>query len=125
MALPAQVARRGKDRWELVALYFLVDFEQEEVKGEFVSAYKLEKSGPREVNLRKGDRLRVVDILRPDNGKETLVASEDADEMLTVTRPSELHVGTQEATAGKYLVGFLVTDLAGHTMAQYREVDVQ
>jgi hypothetical protein len=76
------------------------------------------------MKLNPGDLLRPVYPVYDKTGKRQLVASEDPDDLITVTKPSDLQVALEDADAGDYRVGFLIVDLAGHRTARFQNVTV-
>jgi hypothetical protein len=118
--VPVEVARRGSSRWRDVLLYFHVDFDEDEIEGTFVYAFLDTDDGPREFELKPGDRLRPVYIRVTEDG-EDLVVSEDPDDVITLAEGAEdLEVQMSRVEEGDYRVGFEVWDysenLEEHTL---------
>jgi hypothetical protein len=68
--VPAQVRFKGTNQWFDVSLYFYLDFNDEEVAGEFIYAFESTKSGPREIQLESGDEVRPVYLSYDARGNE-------------------------------------------------------
>ena len=124
--VPVQVARKGSGRWYDVWMYFLVDFEADEVQGEFVYGFLDTADGPREFALRAGDRLRPVYLRIDEEGEEDHVVSQDpADEIVLARGAEDLEVGMERVAPGDYQVGFVVWDYAGNVAEKLSDVSVR
>lgn len=124
--VPVQAARKGSSRWYDVWLYFLVDFEADEVKGDFVYGFLDTADGPREFELRAGDRVRPVYLHIDEQGEEDHVVSEDpADEIVLARGAEDLEVGMERVAPGEYQVGFVVWDYAGNVTEKLSDVTVR
>jgi hypothetical protein len=123
--VPAQIMPEGEDEWTQVNLYFYIDFNADDLTGEFVYAFTDTKHGPREVDIDTGDKIRPVYVKIDANEKETLVASEDKDLIITVDDVESLAVKQDKIPKGKYVVGFTVTDYAGNNDATFTDVDIK
>ena len=123
--VPAQVHVKGTDEWIDVTLYFIVDFNGEEVTGEFVYAYEDTDWGPREIELDTGDEVRPVYVSIDAQGDENLIASDDVDDILKISNDSDLVVGRQDVGKGKYLIGFAVSDYAGNYNEAFVDVTIE
>ncbi|MCC7494690.1 MAG: hypothetical protein IT204_20190 [Fimbriimonadaceae bacterium] len=124
-AVPVELKRRNKDTWVELTLFFYLDFSGDELVGELVYVYRDSERGEVEVELRAGDTLRPLYLAIDDEGNEELIASDDADDWLTIDDPDNLTVGYDALPGGKYLAGFLVTDLAGNTAEDLVEVELE
>ncbi|MEW6130611.1 MAG: clostripain-related cysteine peptidase [Acidobacteriota bacterium] len=123
--VPAQVRLRGTRQWRDVTLYFYLDFNEQEVVGEFVYAFAFNGKQAREIELEVGDAIRPVYVSIDRNGDAQLVASNDANDIFNITQDTDLTVGSLDVAAGKYLIGFTVTDLAGNIGEQFTEVTIE
>ncbi|MBS1794978.1 MAG: hypothetical protein JSS81_14045 [Acidobacteria bacterium] len=123
--VPAQIRYRGTKQWHDVTLYFYLDFNQEEVVGEFVYAFEYKGSRGREVDVEAGDALRPVYVAVDAKGEIELIASDDADDILNVTEDDDITVGRMDVAPGKYLIGFTVTDYAGNSNDEFKEVTIE
>lgn len=123
--VPAQVRSRGTNRWRDVTLYFYLDFNDAEVVGEFIYAFEYKNNRAREVEIETGDMIRPVYLAIDKDGNESLIASDDADDFLNITEDDEITVGRMDVSAGKYLIGFTVTDFSGNDDAAFTEVTIE
>lgn len=124
--VPVEVGRKGSKAWRDAWLYFLVDFEADDVKGEFVYAFLDGDDGPRELRLRAGDRVRPVYVHVDKAGNEDLVVSEDPADVLTLARGGQdLDVRMGRVEPGEYRVGFMVQDYAGNITENLTAVTVR
>jgi clostripain len=123
--VPAQVRYKGTNEWRDVTLYFYLDFNEEEVVGQFVYAFEFKKNMPREVEILAGDSIRPVYVSIDNNGDASLVAATDEKDILNVAEDDGLTVGRVEVAAGNYLLGFTVTDYAGNTSEEFTEVTIK
>lgn len=123
--VPVQVKLKGTDEWLDVTLYFILDFNGNEVTGDLVYAFEDGEWGPREIELDSGDQVRPVYISVDANGDVSLVASDDADDILNIGDSNDLVIGEQDLGAGKYLIGFVVSDYAGNTDEEFTEVTIE
>lgn len=123
--IPAQIQFKDDDEWIDVTLYFLLDFNEKEVLGEFIYAFEFSDNGVREIELDKGDSLRPVYVLIDKNGDEFLVASEDVNDILKIKNTDELIVGLDDVDEGNYLIGFTATDYADNMSEEYTEVIIE
>ncbi|MFL6373708.1 MAG: clostripain-related cysteine peptidase [Pyrinomonadaceae bacterium] len=122
--VPAQVRYKGGKRWHDVTLYFYLTFSGEEVTGEFVYAFEYVGRNPREIDIDTGDSIRPVYVSVGKNGEAGLIASEDEADILNIKEDNDLMVGRMRVAAGKYRIGFSVTDLAGNTSEKFTDVTV-
>jgi len=123
--VPAQVRFKGTNQWFDVSLYFYLDFNDEEVAGEFIYAFENTKSGPREIQLESGDEVRPVYLSYDAKGKEQHSASDNKDEILHLKSEDDLKVGRRRVAKGTYEVGFVVTDYAGNTTEKFTTVKIE
>lgn len=123
--VPAQIRYEGETQWRDVTLYFYLDFNEEEVVGEFVYAFDFSGRQPREVDVVAGDSIRPVYLAIDKNGEIEEIASDDPNDILTVTEDDDISVGRMDVGAGKYLIGFTVTDFAGNEDAEFTEVTIE
>jgi len=122
--VPVQLRHQGKQAWIKVTLTFLADFSESKDIGEFVEATREGDYGVREFELREGDEIRPMrSMIRPD-GTRRIVPAPGA-KPLTIDDPEALTIGYRRLPAGKYLVGFAATDVAGVTEEQFVEVEVK
>ncbi len=123
--VPAQVRFRGTTGWRDVILYFQLDFNEEEVIGEFVYAFAFKGNQAREIELEIGDSIRPVYISIDTNGDASLIASNDENDILNITEDDDITVGRTDVAAGDYLIGFTVTDFSGNTSEEFTEVTIE
>ncbi|HEY0427190.1 MAG TPA: clostripain-related cysteine peptidase [Pyrinomonadaceae bacterium] len=123
--VPAQVRFKGTKEWRDVTLYFYLDFNGEDVAGEFVYAFSFKGNQPREVEIEAGDSIRPVYLSIDKNGDSSLIASDDENDILNVTEDDNITVGRTDVDAGKYLIGFTATDYAGNTSEEFTEVTIE
>lgn len=123
--VPAQVRFKGTNQWRDVTLYFYLDFNEEEVAGEFVYAFEFKNNRAREVDIDAGDSIRPVYLAIAKNGESELVASDDPNDVLNVTEDDDITVGRIDVAPGKYLIGFTVTDFAENTNEEFTEVTIE
>ena len=123
--VPVEVSRRGSSVWRDVLLYFHVDFDEDDIKGAFVYAFLDTDDGPREYELRPGDRIRPVYIRVTDEG-EDLVVSEEPEDVITLARgAADLTVQMGRVEVGEYRVGFEVLDYAENVTEHMVDVTVR
>ena len=122
--VPAQVRFKGTNQWFEVALYFYLDFNDEEVAGKFIYAFENTRFGPREIQLEAGDDVRPVYVSIDARGHEHLIASDNQDEILHLRSEKDLKVGRRRVARGSYKVGFVVTDFAGNTSQKFTSVKI-
>ena len=121
--VPAEVRPDGAKDWDPVTLFFYLTFADDgRVSGEFVYAFEDTPYGDRQYDLDAGDTVRPVYVHYDKDGTESYVASDRPDDMLRIETPDELTVGYADVDDGAYLVGFVVTDLAGNVAEDYTEV---
>lgn len=123
--VPAQVRYKGTTQWRDVTLYFYLDFNEEEVAGEFVYAFEFKKNQAREIDIEAGDSIRPVYLSIDKDGESSLIASDDENDVLKVTKDDDITVGRKQVSAGNYLIGFTVTDFAGNTNEDFTEVEIK
>jgi len=123
--VPAQVRYEGEQKWRDVTLYFYLDFNEEEVIGEFIYAFDFSGKQPREVEIVAGDSIRPVYLAVANDGELEEIASDDPNDILEVTEDDSISVGRMDVSAGKYLIGFTVSDFAGNSDAEFTEVTVE
>lgn len=123
--VPAQIRYEGEQNWRDVTLYFYLDFNEEEVVGEFIYAFDFSGKQPREVDIVTGDSIRPVYLGIAANGESELIASDDEADVLTFTENDDITVGRMDVDAGKYLIGFTVTDFSGNSSEEFTEVTLE
>jgi hypothetical protein len=123
--IPAQVRFKDDNEWIDVTLYFLLDFNENEVLGEFVYAFEFSEDGVREIELDADDMLRPVYLLIDENGDESFIASNETNDILKIKSRDELYVGRENVAAGKYLIGFTATDFAENISEKYVEATIE
>ncbi|HYF51026.1 MAG TPA: clostripain-related cysteine peptidase [Planctomycetota bacterium] len=123
--VPVQVLSDGEEEWLNARMYFYIDFNNDDITGEFVYAFRDGRCGPREVELSAGDKVRPMYVKIDAKGESTLVASDDDDDIIAIDDPDEVLVKSEKVEKGKYVVGFLVKDYAGNTDTALTEVEVQ
>jgi hypothetical protein len=123
--VPAQIRYDGEQNWRDVTLYFYLDFNEEEVVGEFVYAFDFSGRQPREVDVVAGDSIRPVYIAVDKNGEVDLIASDDENDILTFSEDDEITVGRMDVETGNYLIGFTVTDFSGNSSEEFTEVTIE
>lgn len=123
--VPAQVRYEGEQEWRDIRLYFYLDFKEKEVVGEFIYAFEFRGKQPREVDILVGDSIRPVYLAVANNGDTEMIASDDENDILTITEDDNLTVGRMEVAAGKYLIGFTVSDFSGNTDEEFTEVTIE
>ncbi len=123
--VPAQVRYQGEQKWRDVTLYFYLDFNQEEVVGEFIYAFDFNGKQPREVDIVEGDSIRPVYIGIDTEGEMVEIASDDPEDIFIISEDDSLTVGQMDVAPGKYLIGFTVTDFSGNEDAEFTEVTIE
>ena len=123
--VPAQVRFKGRQEWNDITMYFLVDFNDEEASGQFVYAFQEKNGVQREVEIDTGDSIRPVYLKVDKDGKMEEVAHTDEADILKITADNGLFVGMSDVPAGNYLIGFSVTDLAGNTNEEFTAVEIK
>jgi hypothetical protein len=123
--VPAQVKIGGKGEWKDVTLYFLIDYDKDEITGEFVYAFREGKHGPRQVEFEEGDLIRPIYVHVDAEGNQSYVAADDPEDIIKIEDIDDLMVREEKVDAGNYVVGFAVTDLAGNTDATFTAVEVE
>jgi hypothetical protein len=123
--VPAQIRYQGTKDWRDITLYFYLDFNEEEVIGEFIYAFEFTGNQPREVEVLAGDSIRPVYLAIDRNGETDLVASDDEADVLSFTDEDDITVGRMDVDAGKYLLGFTVTDFSGNSEEKFTEVTIE
>lgn len=121
----AQIRKKGGRQWRDITIYFVLDFNQDEAVGEFVYAFEFQGSRAREVAVDPGDTIRPVYLVVDENGETDELAATDPADMIQIKSPDGLAVGTAAVAAGKYLIGFLVTDFSGNTDAALVDVTIE
>ena len=123
--VPAQIRYEDEQEWRDITLYFYLDFNEEEVVGEFIYAFDFSGKQAREVDVLAGDSIRPVYLAVANNGETDLIASDDENDVLNVTEDDSITVGRMDVAAGKYLLGFTVSDFAGNEDAEFTEVTIE
>jgi hypothetical protein len=124
--VPAQLRMAGTRQWLDVTLYFMLDFDDEAVSGDFIYAVEYTPRGPREIDLDAGDDLRPVYEVIDAAGESHPSVSADPKELIHIDDDvDDLKVGRSEVPPGRYQVGFVVSDLAGRQSEQLTEVEVE
>jgi hypothetical protein len=123
--VPAQVRYKGTTEWHDVTLYFYLDFNDEEVIGDFVYAFEFENDRAREVEIEAGDSLRPVYLAINKQGEMSEIAADTPDSILRVTGDDNITVGRIDVAPGKYLLGFTVTDYSENTSEEFTEVTIK
>jgi hypothetical protein len=123
--VPAEVRFAGSKEWRAVTLYFYLDFNGEEVVGDFVYAVEFNGKRARQIELIAGDAVRPVYLSIDAKGESSLIASDDADDILHITEDDAITVGRMDVAAGKYLIGFTATDYSGNTSEEFKEVTIE
>lgn len=123
--VPAQVRYHGTNKWRDVTMYFYLDFKEEEVVGEFVYAFEYKNNRAREIDIEVGDSIRPVYVAIDKDGESSLIASDDKDDILNVTKDDDITVGEIDVAPGKYLIGFTVTDFSDNTDEEFTEVTIE
>ncbi len=122
--VPAQIRYSGQKNWHDVTLYFLLTFKGDEASGEFVYAYEFINHHPREVDVDTGDAIRPSYFAVGSNGSSGFIHSDDEADFLHVKADNQIAVGDLRMPAGKYRIGFSVTDLAGNVTEKFTDVTV-
>ncbi|MBV9240613.1 MAG: hypothetical protein JO314_01275 [Acidobacteria bacterium] len=122
--VPAQVRYKGGTRWHDVTLYFYVTFKGDDATGEFVYAFEFNGKQAREVDIGAGDSIRPVYLTNAKEGEWATVASDDPADILNVKTDDNITVGMSRVPAGKYKIGFTVTDYSGNTAEKFVDVTV-
>ena len=124
--VPAQLRMAGTRQWLDVTLYFMLDFNDEEVSGDFIYAVEYTPRGPREIDLDAGDDLRPVYEVIDAAGESHPSVSSDPKELIHIDDDTDdLKVSRSEVPPGRYQVGFVVSDLAGRQSEQLTEIEVE
>jgi hypothetical protein len=124
-SVPVQVKLAGTRQWLDVTAYFELDFDGENVKGEFVYAVAQSGDVARELDLDEGDEVRPVYLHLADDGTETFGPATDPALVLRVGADEDLTIERTRVAPGAYRLGFVARDLAGNVSAQYADVDVE
>jgi Clostripain family len=123
--VPARLRLAGTDKWLDVTLYFELDFRDEEASGDFIYAVEYTPNGPLEIDLDAGDDLQPVYELIDANGVSQRSVTDEPSHLIHIDDDvDELKVKRSELPPGHYLVGFVVSDLAGRQSEQLTEVEV-
>jgi hypothetical protein len=120
--VPGQVQFKGRREWIDITMYFVLDFSEDEVTGEFVYAFRERNGQLREVDINVGDLVRPVYLMVDADGEVEEVAHTDPADILRVTVDDGLAIGMTEVAAGDYLLGFLVTDYSGNESEEFVEI---
>jgi hypothetical protein len=72
-----------------------------------------------------GDSIRPVYVSIDKKGEISEVAPDAPENILRVTAENNITVGRIAVAAGKYLVGFTVTDYSDNTSEEFTEVTVE
>jgi hypothetical protein len=123
--IPAQIRFAGSSAWRDVSLYFYLDFNKEQVVGEFIYAFEFRGNQAREIDVEAGDSIRPTFLSIDNNGDTSLVAPTDETDLLNVTDEDNIKVGRADVAPGKYLIGFTVTDFSGNTNEEFTEVTLR
>ncbi|NJM54409.1 MAG: hypothetical protein HC846_14150 [Blastocatellia bacterium] len=123
--VPAQVRYEGEQNWRDVTLYFYLDFNEEEVVGEFIYAFDFSGKQPREIDIVAGDSIRPVYLGVDTEGETVEIASDDPNDIFTISEDDSLSVGRMDVAPGKYLIGFTVSDFSGNSDAEFTEVTIE
>ncbi len=123
--VPAQIRFSGGRTWRDITMYFVLDLSKDDPVGEFVYAFEFHRGQAREVLLEPGDAVRPVYLAVDANGDTEEVASADAADIIKIKRADGIAVGGADVAAGKYLIGFLVTDYSGNSDAEFVDVTVE
>lgn len=123
--VPAQIRFKGGKQWRDITMYFVLDFNQNDVIGEFVYAFEFKGNRAREVFLDPGDAVRPVYLSIDNDGNEDLVAATDEADIIQIKTSDGVAVGRADVAAGKYLIGFTATDYAGNTAEAFTEVTIE
>lgn len=123
--VPAQIRFKGGKQWRDLTMYFVLDFNQNDVIGEFVYAFEFKGNRAREVFLDAGDSVRPVYLSIDNDGNEDLVAATDEADIIQIKSPDGVAVGRADVAAGKYVIGFTASDYAGNTAEAFTEVTIE
>ncbi|CAN5480415.1 hypothetical protein BH10ACI2_BH10ACI2_08250 [soil metagenome] len=123
--VPGQIRYKGGKQWRDITMYFVLDFKEADVTGEFVSAFEFVKGNPREIELFDGDEIRPVYVAVDDKGDVTDIASSDPEDILHIGKDNDLLIGNEEVPPGNYSIGFLVTDYSGNTSDKFVDVTLK
>jgi clostripain len=121
----AQIRFKGTKQWRDVTLYFYLDFNDEEVVGEFIYAFEFKGNQAREIEIEAGDSIRPVYLSIDNNGESSLIASDNENDILNVKQTDNITVGRIDVSAGNYLIGFVVTDFAGNTVELFTDIIIE
>ncbi|MFN8612793.1 MAG: clostripain-related cysteine peptidase [Vulcanimicrobiota bacterium] len=114
--IPTQVCLPRQNKWREVTFHVLIHEQQDgSLKGEVIYAMLEDGGAPRQIRLPAGTRLRPLYLTVDATGDESMEASEDPADTITLRSGKELDIFYDEVDPGDYLVGFLATDLAGNT----------
>jgi hypothetical protein len=107
---------------ESIVLYFYVDWDADEVKGQYINAYQFTKSGPVEVRIQKGGRVKPMYMVVDDKGNTQWKTVDDSGAF--TLKENALDLVEEDLPDGKYLVGFVVVDLAGNATSSLTEIEI-
>ncbi len=123
--VPAQIRFSGGRSWRDITMYFVLDLSKDDPFGEFVYAFEFHRGQAREVLLEPGDAVRPVYLAVDANGDTEEVASTDAADIIRIKTADGIEVGGADVAAGKYMIGFLVTDYSGNSDAEFVDVTIE
>jgi hypothetical protein len=122
--VPAEVLSEGAERWVAVTLAFRLEFVEDGLAGEYLHAFAFGRRGAREVVLEAGDSVRPLHLVLGKDGEDSLRPAAGDSAVLVLDGEADLDVVFEDVPPGRYLVGFLVRDLAGHEDSELVQVDV-
>jgi hypothetical protein len=123
--VPLQVQRKGKADWIDVTATFLLDFSEDAVVGDLVYIFDESGSGKREIDLRKGDKVRPVFLMVDEKGQEDYVPAEGPEFELDIQEADGLAIEEDRVPAGEYLMGFRAFDFAENFSEDFKKVKVE
>lgn len=124
--VPAELRRGRQKSWRDVTLEFYIrDRADGTVDGRLTHAYEDTRYGPREVALRKGDRVRPLYSEIDASGEESWVYSDEAEEQLHLAKAGGLTLVYAPIEPGTWRVGFVVTDFADNFAQRWIDVEVE
>ncbi len=122
VGIPVLYQAPGGGEWQELTLYFEVDWNEDDFTGDYVIAFKSTSQGPTAVDIDAGGKIKPRYVVVTEEGEEELRPVEDAD-VLTVGEEG-LDIVEEDLEDGKYLVGFLVVDLAGNVADSLVEIEI-
>jgi hypothetical protein len=124
-AVPVDWRRPGFKQWHDATLHFYVRFKNRGADGRLMYACEETRFGPKEITLRRGDRIRPVYLDHDPDGEEVYVYSEDPRDQIVIARTNAISVDWLELDPDRWRVGFLISDYAGNRTLRLTDIEVK